>query len=940
MDKDNNPQGKRYEKNLGNHAMRALATNAMSQSLKMFAKRSYLSNLERIELEACRHSQVGTIHWVRICQVGKSLSSSVRQYFSTIQKILYSCHDPYKKQVVFLVKGDGRQISLYIGLRDLDSQNGDEETRYLANYIKNVWAGTQTEFVEDSKSEGPDKCLADKAYKRLYSITGIPSFTKNKGEEQLTAIDTLIGSLSRHKFAYVVFADPVNEEDVSNIIERCNEFACQLESVKSYNFQESENLSMADIFGESETDGTSTSKRDPKKQNIYKVGLGLAAAIGFAPALGGFNIPIISALVDLVKPLAESKNYGLSVMTLSGILGGGIPQESTNHSKTTTKQRSWTQGQSQTLSKTFVNRHASYALGLLDAQLARFEQGQGEGMWRTSAFLLACDDVVGRNATMQLKSIISGHNSHLEPVRVHNISGLKEEIKNCDYVIPDIFIKIKQHDSQSSGDGVLNNPFEGQSSTLSTLLTTEELSMLINFPQKSVPGLSVIEGTEALKLTPPNEVNDKPMIHLGKLLYSNAETLLDVSIPMETLAKHTLVAGVNGSGKTNTILGILKGLSQYNCPFLVLEPAKTEYVEWALKYNNQLAKDQQNNCRREETPIRIMMPGKSRYVMGGEEHPMVDELAFNPFEVISFKKDGPEETDILAHIDRIKSVFSTAFPMDEILPVVMEMLIYHIYTGRKLLTDIEGASISMISQKRYPTLEFMKGCIRGVVYDLEYEERVTKNITAALTTRVTSLLRGWKRDMLNIESSKNGFWQDLFNGKCVINLSGIGDDTDRSFIMSLILMFLYEYRIAESETKAGGFSFDSNGLRHMMVVEEAHRIMGHCSDTRAPQYKCGMMFSNMLSEIRAYGQGIMVVDQVPSRLIPDAVKNTNVKIVHRLVAGDDIEAMATSLGLDTQQQKIVPRLSTGQAIVSGIGSSDISDTADFDVYWCKINKSK
>ena len=38
----------------------------------------------------------------------------------------------------------------------------------------------------------------------------------------------------------------------------------------------------------------------------------------------------------------------------------------------------------------------------------------------------------------------------------------------------------------------------------------------------------------------------------------------------------------------------------------------------------------------------------------------------------------------------------------------------------------------------------------------------------------------------------------------------------------------------------------------------------------------------MLAEIRAYGEGIVVAEQIPTKLVPDVVKNTALKVVHRL----------------------------------------------------------
>ena len=90
------------------------------------------------------------------------------------------------------------------------------------------------------------------------------------------------------------------------------------------------------------------------------------------------------------------------------------------------------------------------------------------------------------------------------------------------------------------------------------------------------------------------------------------------------------------------------------------------------------------------------------------------------------------------------------------------------------------------------------------------------------------------------------------------------------------------------------------------------------------------MFTNILSEIRSYGQGLIIVDQVPTRLIPDAIKNTNYKIIHRLTAADDAAEVAASMSLSEEQVGIIPRLRIGEAIVCG----DLDDAA----LWVKIKR--
>ena len=131
--------------------------------------------------------------------------------------------------------------------------------------------------------------------------------------------------------------------------------------------------------------------------------------------------------------------------------------------------------------------------------------------------------------------------------------------------------------------------------------------------------------------------------------------------------------------------------------------------------------------------------------------------------------------------------------------------------------------------------------------------------------------------------------------------------------MALILQFLYEYCTVLAETQR--IDFNDNSCRHLTIIEEAHRVMAKCDNQELPQYKSAMMFSNMLSEIRAYGEGMLLVDQVPTRLIPDAIKNTNLKITHRLVAEDDCKAIGEAMGLNDDQRKVISKLLIGQSLL-------------------------
>ena len=208
-------------------------------------------------------------------------------------------------------------------------------------------------------------------------------------------------------------------------------------------------------------------------------------------------------------------------------------------------------------------------------------------------------------------------------------------------------------------------------------------------------------------------------------------------------------------------------------------------------------------------------------------------------------------------------------------------------------------------------------------------------MVAALETRFKYLTRGKRGDILNTLISTE--YDTLFSGNCVINLSKIANVKDKALIMSIILISLYEYRKSiftynEDYRKQA----KQNELMHLTVIEEAHNVLARpplaAEGSGNPQQVVADLFSNMLAEIRSLGEGLMIIDQVPTKLIPDVIKNTNYKICHRITSIDDSNVMATALALRDDQKSLIPSLEPGHAIISG----DRDDAAS----WVKIYKNK
>jgi len=159
----------------------------------------------------------------------------------------------------------------------------------------------------------------------------------------------------------------------------------------------------------------------------------------------------------------------------------------------------------------------------------------------------------------------------------------------------------------------------------------------------------------------------------------------------------------------------------------------------------------------------------------------------------------------------------------------------------------------------------------------------------------------------------------------VFELEALSDDDDKAFLVGLLLTFISEYRQTKDPARDPYAPRRESELRHVLVIEEAHRLLKNVAQERQtehlgnPRGKAVEFFANVISEMRSMGQGVAVVEQIPSKLLPDVIKNTNAKIVHRLVSRDDQALLASTLGLEEREAIYLTSLQTGHALYAREG---------------------
>ncbi len=360
------------------------------------------------------------------------------------------------------------------------------------------------------------------------------------------------------------------------------------------------------------------------------------------------------------------------------------------------------------------------------------------------------------------------------------------------------------------------------------------------------------------------------------LLQGGQQTL---SLPLNSLTKHALFAGSTGSGKTTSVMELLRQLwVQHQVPFLVIEPVNSEANDYR-KLKSLEGFDE----------LEII-------TIGDED---ATPLRFNPFEV-------PKGVLVGEHLANLLACFKAAFGLWEPLPGIYQDALNITYGRAGILGSERAGGV----ERRWPTVvEFMKA-MKEVTQDLGYAGDVKSNIEAASIRRAQQLVSGPTASSFLTDRPLD--MRALLDHPVVVELKSLGAGDEQSLMIALLLNAMTEHYQAERGA--------SPNLVHVTVIEEAHRLLarpqgsGGADEAQAKE-KAAEAFANTLAENRKYGEGVVIAEQIPTKLVEDAVKNTNLKVMHRLTSEEDRQYLGRSMGMDDAQMQFATRIQTGEALV-------------------------
>lgn len=351
----------------------------------------------------------------------------------------------------------------------------------------------------------------------------------------------------------------------------------------------------------------------------------------------------------------------------------------------------------------------------------------------------------------------------------------------------------------------------------------------------------------------------------------------DVIFPVALFKKHAFLAGVPGSGKTNSMLHLTSSLwKQHKIPFLIFEPAKQEYRALA----------------RTEGMENLLIFSPS----SGTMFP----LHINPFEF-------PLGMSLSEHIRNLMAVFEGAFSLAPPAPFMIDYSIEGIYREKGWYPDtLNDGTLP------YPTMKDLYERLEIEVEKTDYEGEIKGNLKSILQVRIGSLLKREMGDVFNVSKSSIAP-EEWLNQPALIELEAMGSGPAN--FLSLLLSTLIR------ETLKITPNADGKELRHVIFFEEAHNLIGPIAqevsgEDADPKMAATAFVVKMLAEVRALREGIVIADQLPTVMAPEVIKNTGLKVGHRITAEDDRGLLGSTMSANGTQLEQMATFLPGEALIT------------------------
>ena len=521
-----------------------------------------------------------------------------------------------------------------------------------------------------------------------------------------------------------------------------------------------------------------------------------------------------------------------------------------------------------TLSKGVMDQgigNISFALAEKHADVYRYySENKTSALFAFNVLIYADDSAISNISSRVFGQLSNGSKSSadLRTVNLYsNEVGKNDNFYPLPWAVNEILVG-KERNLNIWNSGQFSNALY----RLPYVITAEEAAEFFRLPigsDRISAGLKINESGKGNKTYSSNIINAGD-ITVGKLRSSTKGDTIGFSL--KDLAKHMLVVGTPGSGKTTFSVSLLDRLwKDHNIPFLVIEPAKNEYRALVQSIPE----------------LQVFTPGKN----------FISPFVFNPF-------IPPKNVKLETYKSTLKTAFAAAVSMSTPLDKIFEESINNCYSDFRWLdtytVDDKG--------KTFNISDFIK-CFQQTFDEIGYTGDA-KNIGRAGVVRLNSLVNLFDNYFsIPIE--------DILKKPTIIELAAIENSGQKALIIALLLLSILAY--VNSNYVGEG------GLKNVILLEEAHVLLD--ADTNAGQGDANPsaiaqgLVKRMLAEIRSYGVGLVIADQSPRKVSTDVVALTDMKMVFRLVESVDKQIIGDSTNMTDVQVQRMAKLKPGEAFL-------------------------
>ena len=827
------------------------------------------------------------------------------------ENVLGALRDSFNN-FLYIILGTKEKVSIYFGVAKnsyIDSSNSilelqDVGDMILKPSIEGNFRGSKIKEIISDEKEEVLKVIRNQGNKYAY-FEGNPGINESEDRSDFQGIDRLIDIMSvgnQGTFGLVIYANPIQKEEIVEIEKDIYKQYNYYNTVHKRSYQLGENESKN--TGENVTEGTGTSESTAKgKSSNETSGSSETKTEGSSASEtkgsnesetrgtnknkseGGSKTITEGSNLSRTKGTSTSRTSGTSLSKATGTSTSKTSGTSENKTIGTTKNHSTTKnsgfstGTSETENIEIIKKEIHSWISYIDETLLPIiDYGKGKGLFRVNTYIFADNSATLLKLGNTLKSLSSGKKGNKRPLEYYRLDNVKDR-KIINNLVNFQMNKI-QNDIEKDEFYTVNS-IEIGNGFVNDFYSSKELSLIAGLPRKEVNGLKVTKqvefglNTTDEKMKEPLELGN--LVQSGKILENS-----EVNIDKKDLNKHIFVAGVTGTGKTTTCQRILL---ESGMPFLVVEPAKTEYRIMKLS---------------EKTEDMVI------FTLGQDN---IAPFRLNPFEFF------PHES-LTSRVDMIKAAIEASFDMEAAIPQLIESTIYECYKdyGWNVNTNKNTKFENPFADDVYafPTFNDILKKVDAVAEKQGFDERLKKDYIGSIKARLQSLTLGSKGLMLNTPRSID--FVGLLDKKVVLEIEEVKNTGEKSFVMGLIMTNLREALRAKYK--------ENKHFKHITLIEEAHRLLSKFEPGDSVNKKQGVeIFADMLAEVRKYGESLIIADQIPNKLTPEVLKNTNTKIIHKLFAEDDKESVGNTMILEKEQKEFLSSLPTGRAVVFSQGWS-------------------